>query len=336
VPAPSPGDLHAEAIVIDAVCPLAADRRYLGWYREGGVTVTVPTVATTESAQSTFRTIAGWKRAIAADPTLMPIRRAGDVTAAKSAGRMGIALHFQGTAPIEDDLDLVEVYKELGVGVIGLCYNVKNRVGDGADERTDCGLSHFGVALVKRLNEAGVIVDCSHTGLRTSLDAIEVSRQPVVLSHSNPCGIHRSRRNVPDELIKAIAATGGIIGTAGFPAFLGTETRPTLDRFIDAIAYVADLVGIDHTGLGMDYYLGQHEVLPQEQAQAMYDDAVAAGVWRADTYPPPPHYYPEGISTPRTLPKLTARMLRRGFGTDEIRKVLGLNWMRLYRTIWGE
>src|SRR5262245_34782941 len=100
MPDPSPAELHAEAIVLDAVCPLAADRRYLGWYREGGVTVTVPTVGSTDSARATFRTIAGWKRAFATDSTLMPIHRAGDVTAAKSTGRLGIALHFQGTDPI--------------------------------------------------------------------------------------------------------------------------------------------------------------------------------------------------------------------------------------------
>jgi len=180
-----------------------------------------------------------------------------------------------------------------------------------------------------------VIVDCSHTGVRTSLDAVEVSERPVVLSHSNPQGVHPSRRNVPDELITAVAATGGLIGTGGFPAFLGNDPRPSLDRFIDAIAYVADLVGIDHTGLGLDYFLGQHGVAPLEQARAAHHAAVEAGVWHAATYPPPPYHYPEGISTPRTLPNLTARLLQRGFTTDEVRAVLGRNWMRVYREVWG-
>lgn len=328
-------EVHAEAIVIDAVCPLAQDRRYLDWYREGGVTVTVPTVASTDSAPVTMRSLAAWKRTLATDSSLAPIRTAADVTAARDAGKMGILLHFQGTDPIEDDLDLIDLYKDLGVGIIGLCYNVKNRVGDGAEERTDCGLSRFGVALVKRLNEAKVIVDCSHTGIRTSLEAVEVSDAPVVLSHSNPRGLHESQRNVPDELIKAIAQSGGVIGTAGFPSFLGDEPKPTLDRFIDAIAYVADLVGIDHTGLGIDYYRGQHEVAPLETAQQMYESAVARGIWQPGTYPPPPHHYPDGIATPRQLPNLTTRMLERGFSREDAEKVLGQNWMRVYRTVWG-
>lgn len=303
--------------------------------REGGVTVTVPSVAGTDPAAATMRSIARWKRLIAADPTLAAIHGTADIEAAKASGRMGILLHFQGTGPIEDDLDLIDLYKELGVGVIGLCYNVRNRVGDGAEERTDSGLSRFGLALVRRLNETRVIVDCSHTGVRTSLEAAEVSHAPVVASHSKPRGLHPSPRNVPDDLIKAIAETGGVVGTAGFPSFLGTETKPTLDRFIDAISYVADLAGIDHTALGIDYYRGQHEVASPERAQAHYDAALRAGIWQPGTYPPPPHHHPDGIATPRDLPNLTARMLERGFTVDDVTKVLGLNWMRVYHAVWG-
>ncbi len=334
MPEVNAAEVHAEAIVIDAVCPLARDRRYLDWYREGGVTLTVPSVSGTDSAAGAMRSIAGWKRTIAADPTLAPVHGAADIEAAKAAGRMGIAMHFQGTDPIEDDLDLIDLYKELGVGIIGLCYNTKNRVGDGAEERTDSGISRFGIALVRRLNETRVIVDCSHTGVRTSLEAVEVSEAPVVATHSNPRGLHPSLRNIPDDLIKAIADTGGVVGTAGFPSFLGSETKPTLDRFIDAIAYVADLVGIDHTGLGIDYYLGQHEVCPLEQAQKNYDELIRSGIWQAGTYPPPPHHYPDGISTPRDLPNLTTRLLERGFTADDVTKVLGANWMRVYRAVW--
>jgi membrane dipeptidase len=330
-----PRALHASAIVIDAVCPLLQQRRYLDWYMAGGVTVAAPTVASSEGAGAALRTIAGWKRAIADDPRLMQVRAATDISAAKAAGRLGILLHFQGADPIEDDLDLVHAYKDLGVGVIQLCYNVKNRVGDGADERTDAGLSYFGVDLVKRLNAARVVVDCAHTGLRTSLDAIATSAAPVVISHGNPRALHESRRNLPDELIRAIAGSGGVIGAVGFPGFVGPEQRPTLDRFIDHIAYMADLVGIDHVGLGIDYYLGQHPVTPEDEARRQYEAWIASGRWRPGTYPPPPHHYPEGIATPRELPALTARLVARGFAAEDVRKVLGENWRNVWRAVWG-
>jgi membrane dipeptidase len=332
---PDPRALHASAIVVDAVCPLLQDRRYLDWYIAGGVTVAAPTVASSEGARDALRAIAGWKRAIADDPRLVQVTTAADAGTAKAAGRLGLLLHFQGADPIEDDLDLVHAYKDLGVGVIQLCYNVKNRVGDGADERTDAGLSYFGVDLIKRLNAARVVVDCAHTGVRTSLDAVATSTAPVVISHGNPRALHESRRNLPDELIRAIAGSGGVIGVVGFPGFVGPEPRPTLDRFIDHIAYMAELTGIDHVGLGIDYYLGQHPVTPEDAARRQYEAWIASGRWRPGTYPPPPHHYPDAIATPRELPALTARLLARGFAPDDVRKVLGGNWLRVWRAVWG-
>lgn len=327
--------LHRSAVVIDAVCPLLQDHRYIDWYIDGGASVAVPTMASSEPAAAALAAIARWKRTIAGDARLIQVASAAAIEAAKAAGRTGVLLHFQGADPVEGDLDLVHAYKDLGVGVIQLCYNVKNRVGDGADERTDAGLSFFGVDLVKRLNEARVVVDCSHTGVQTSLDAIAASERPVVISHGNPRALHHSRRNLPDDLIRAVAQSGGVIGAVGFPGFVSNDARPTLDRFIDHIAYMVDLVGVDHVGLGIDYYLGQSGVADDAAARRQYEEWVASGKWRPGTYPPPPHHYPAGIETPRTLPALTRRLVERGFAGDDVRKILGLNWLRVWRAVWG-
>jgi len=327
--------LHSESIVIDAVCPLVATKPLVDWYKEGGVTMIAPTMATVEGLSATMRVIAGWKAFIRSRVDLIQIETAHDVEDAKRNGKLGILLHLQGGDPLEDDPELAHLYKELGVGIIQLCYNVRNRVGDGADERTDSGLSYFGVKVVAALNSARVIVDCAHTGVRTSLDAIEVSTRPVVVSHGNARAIRDSVRNLPDHLIKAIGQSGGVIGVVGFPAFLGESPRPTLDHFIDHLSYIADLIGIDHVGLGIDYYAGQWPVMDDAEAKRLYDKYVADGLWRPGTYPPPPHYYPAGIETPKTLPALTERLLDRGFDVESIKKVLGLNWLRVYRTVWG-
>src|ERR1039458_227394 len=234
--------IHKASIVIDGTCPLVMDHpTYIDWYREGGTTAIAPTVGGWESARNTLTTLSKWTRLLATRDDLITVRRAADVELAKRTGKMGIFLHFQGTDPIEGDLDLVYMYKALGVGVMQLTYNVKNRVGDGCEERTDAGLSKFGVSLVRRLNEAKVIVDCSHTGHRTSLDAIEHSTAPVILSHANARAVHDNRRNVRDELIKAIANSGGIIGANGFPAFVAKGTRPSVQQFIAHIDHVAEL-----------------------------------------------------------------------------------------------
>jgi membrane dipeptidase len=121
----------------------------------------------------------------------------------------------------------------------------------------------------------------------------------------------------------------------GFPAFVANSTKPTLDQFIDHIAYIANLVGIDHTGLGIDYYPNMDSASKLEDAKAYYKYSIDNGRWRADAYPPPPHIYPTGIESPRTLENLTVRLAERGFSDNDIRKVLGGNWMRVYREVWG-
>jgi membrane dipeptidase len=328
--------LHRDSIVIDAVCPLARDRQYLDWYRQGGATAVAPTIASGQSASETLRLLGDWLRFMREDDGVLHVKRAQDIERAKQTGTLGIIFHLQGTDPIENDVNLVDAYKELGVGMIQLTYNVKNRVGDGGSERTDSGLSYFGLEFVKRCNEARVIVDCSHTGYRTTMDAIEASTRPVVFSHGNPKAVKDSPRNLRDDQIKAAAATGGLVGVVGYPAFVSDSPRPTLGQLIDHIDYNVRLVGIDHVGIGMDYYLGQHPVADLAEAKAMYDAAVASGRWRPETYPPPPYYYPEGVGTPKELPNLTKGLLERGYTAGDVKKILGENWMRVFKEVWGE
>ena len=327
--------LHEDAILIDDVCPLLADKRYLGLYQEGGFTAVAPTVAIYENAWQTLKELGAWHAFVARDPSLVVVRRAADIEAAKKAGKLGLILHFQNTDPVENDLNLVNAYKELGVGVMQLCYNVQNRIGAGATERGDRGLSVFGEAFIARCNEAGVLIDCSHTARQTTLDAIAASRQPVIFSHANPKGVFDTPRNIDDVQIRAVADKGGVIGVVGFPQFLGNETRPTLDRYIDHIAYLINVAGAEHVCLGIDYFRYQHPVATEQDARAMYDAAIASGKWTREAYPPPPYYYPEGIETPRTIVNLTRRLLARDFDEMTIRQVYGLNLLRVYRDVWG-
>jgi membrane dipeptidase len=330
----NPESVHQDSIVIDGVCPLADDSAYLNWYREGGVTALAPTVGGTADARNTLPALAAWQRRLEECEDLLLVRRASDIRMAKESGRVGIYFHLQGTDPIEDQLDLIDLYKTLGVGIVQLTYNVRNRVGDGCEERTDAGLSRFGVKVIERLNRARVMVDCSHTGLRTSLEAIECSAAPVVLSHSNVAALQPSARNVSDALIEAIGRSGGLVGIAGFPSMVAQSPAPTLDQFIAHIDAVVERVGIQHVGLGIDYYSGQSGVASDAEAMRTYEAFVRAGLWSA-AYPPPPHRYPAGIETPRTLLNLTRRLLERGYEEAAVRKILGENWLRVMRAVWG-
>ncbi len=328
-------ELHADAIVIDTTCPLARIHKYLDWYREGGATAIAPTITgASGNARSGFAMIGGWHRYVRERNDALIVHQAEDIEQAKREGKVGLILHCQGTVIVEDEIDLLDTYHEAGLRVVQLCYNTKNLVGDGASERTNSGLSYFGLRLVERCTALGLLVDCSHTGHRTSMDAVEASNAPVVITHANARAVQNNGRNVEDELIKAIADCRGIVGTVGFPPFLTWDGQPTLDHFIDDIVYKADLVGIDHTGIGIDYYEGQYPVEEDETAMARYRKRLETGQWRAEEYPPPPYKFPEGIETPRTLGPLTDRLVKRQFSEDDIRKVLGLNWMRVYREVW--
>lgn len=333
-----PERLHADAIVIDGTCPLARAHRYLDWYKEGGVTAAVVTAGGVWShvgAGETLKGLGSWLRLVRSRDDLLLAERASDIEAAKRDGRMALVLHFQGTEPFEETLDLVAAYEKLGVRMVQLTYNVRNRVGDGCEERTDSGLSRFGVDLVRRLNEHRIVVDCSHTGFRTSMEAFAVSSAPTVFSHANVRRVYDCPRNITDEQIKAAAATGGLVGINGFPYFVDATGRPTLDAYIAHIDYVATLVGIDHVAVSMDFYQGMAAAASTAEAERYHTQSVGSGRWSRESYPPPPHHYPAGLGDPREMPNLTRRLLERGYAPEDVRKIIGENWMRVFRQVWG-
>jgi membrane dipeptidase len=320
--------LHERAIVIDAVCPLMRQPEHWGEWIRGGTTLAIPTIASTEDSQSAFGKIALWYQWLREHSGKIAfVSRAGDIARAKKERKLGVTFHFQDTLPLDRNVGLVEVYQRLGVRMIQLTYNQKNFVGDGATERTDAGLSDFGVKVVREMERVGILVDLSHTGYRTTMDALEMATRPLVFSHSNVRKIAENRRNIWDDQIKAVAAKGGMVGINGFPPFVKKGAQPTLADFVDHIDYVAQLVGIDHVGLALDYY-GQGNA-------ADYAEALRSGRWRADEYPPPPHIYPHGIEDASGFPNITRELLRRGYRDEDVLKVLGGNWVRVFGEVWG-
>ncbi len=328
---------HRELMVIDGTCPLASVTRYIDWYIEGGVDVISPTVGAWQRSPEALERIGALLGLIRRRDDLTLVTTGDEARRAKQAGQAGLVFHLQGTNPLDENLRFVEVYKRLGVGIIQLTYNTENAVGFGAQVDVDDGLKPFGRSVVAACNDAKVIVDVSHTGHRTSMEAIAASAAPVILSHANPAAVFatESERNVSDELISAIADNGGIMGITGYPGFLGGGTRPSIECFIEHIDHVVQVGGIDCVALGIDYYQGQHPVMDDEAALANYQQLVADGTWQGNDYPPPPYYYPAGIETPRTLPNLTAKLIERGYSDTDLAKIMGGNWLRMYDTIWG-
>ncbi len=327
--------LHAESIVMDMTCPLLNDPDYWDWWREGGVTVAAPSVNIGDSVDGTTRFLGSWLRHLRENADrLLHITTVDDIFEAKKQGKLGILFHFQNTLPFERDLNMLEVYHRLGVRIIQLAYNEKNFVGNGCEERSDDGLSRFGIRAIQEMNRLGIVIDGAHTGLRTTWDALEHSSRPVVVSHGNARAVCDNERNLPDDLIRAIAQQGGTVGLVGFPAFVkrGVD-HPTVDDLVDHCDHICQLTGsADTVTLGIDYYHGMVGVAKDpERALREYEARIKAGVWRRENYPPPPHHYPKGLDDPRGMPNLTVAFKRRGYSDADVRKVLGENWIRVFR-----
>jgi len=208
-------------------------------------------------------------------------------------------------------------------------------VGCGCSEEADTGLTPFGEKMIAELNRLGMVVDCAHTGYRTTMEAIEASKKPVIISHGNARAICGSRRNLPDDIIKAISLNGGVIGINGYPAFVANKARPTLDDYLDHVDYMVKLVGADHICIGMDYYEYQAGVMDEATARMTYDFLVSSGAWKPEEYPPPPWYYPEGIEMPEKFSNLTTGLLKRGYSEKDVESILGLNIIRVFRESWS-
>ncbi|WP_134698670.1 dipeptidase [Ammoniphilus sp. YIM 78166] len=330
-------ELHKEAIVIDATCPLGAVDHYYKRWIEGGVTVMIPTIAANHSCRETIGRIAAWHRTIEThSDELLLVTSVDDIYRAKKERKLGVIFHFQDSLPIEGDLNLLTIYRQLGVRIIQLCYNVRNFIGDGCDERTDSGLSQFGVSAVKEMNRLGIVIDLSHTGYQTTMEVMKISEKPVIFSHSNVYQLCPSPRNIKDDQIKAVAEKDGVIGIVGFPAFVSKSDTPTVDNYVDHIDYIAKLVGVRHVGIGIDYYEGMDGIASMEEATKIYDQLITSGKWKAESYPPPPWKYPSGIEDPSKFPNLTKALLKRGYSEEHVLQILGGNFIRVYEEVWAK
>lgn len=315
-----------KTIYLDATSPLLQPRE-LGKYLPGVVAGGIDAVFTTAGAIEDFRTtmeiIANWLEIERAGKQKIRIARSvADIRAAKAAGETAIVFHFQGADPIEDELDFVNVFHGVGLRAMQLTYNPRNRLGDGCFEPTDAGLSKFGRKVIRRMEDLAMAVDLSHAGARTALEATEAATRPVVVTHANARALFDTPRNISDDLIRAVAASGGAIGVCAAPFFLTREKQATLDMLIDHVAYIADLVGIAHVGLGFDF------------ADEDEDDYVYFG-YDERYIPMPPWNFPVGIASHAEAGNVRAALKARGFSDDEVTGVLGENFLAVFERIWG-
>jgi len=323
-------------LIIDLVSPLIAREKYIKEYQKGGFTVVGVTLAVSDGYDKTMKTISEWdERFKARGNELLLIRKVDDIHIAYEQDKLGIVFHFQNSNPLDDNIDLVDEYYARGVRVMQLTYNAKNSFGSGCEVKIDTGLTELGHLLVQRMNKVGMLIDVSHAGHKTALDIITASKKPVILSHTNAYALCPSDRNAPDDLLKAIAKSNGVIGLNAFsPLITKNAPQASLDQLLDNLDYIVKLVGIDHVSLGLDYYTGQWPYVTDEEAIRNYNLNIKKGVWNAKTYPKPPHKYASGIETPDKIKNLKPALLKRGYSEEDVEKILGKNLIRVFAEVW--
>jgi len=333
--------VHDRLIVIDASDPLISlpkppeiKQNLFDLYKKGGVTVAFASVGS-NSLEETLRYMSWVAKNMLNDPKMMLIKSVADIHEAKKQGKLGIMYQFQVMAAMEGDIERAWMFKQAGVGIMQMTYNPKNAFGYGSAEKNDLGLTPKGRDLIKVMNQAKIIVDVAHGGVKTALDTIAASEKVVVCSHGNSRAVVNSPRNFPDEVLKAVGQKGGVVGVVGYPDFVSTKKRPTMDDMIRMTDHIVELVGIDHVAVGMDYWIGQAGIASDELATKMYKFMIASGEWSAETYPPPPWWFPEGIETPDKLANLTGALLARGYKEQDVAKIWGGNWLRVMKQVWG-
>lgn len=251
----------------------------------------------------------------------VPLRGVADVDRAFAEGKLAVGFDIEGMHSLQGRTDAISLYHDLGVRWMALVYNRANECGSGVHDAVDGGLTAFGREVVREMDRVGMLKCLSHTGYRTAMDVLTGSDRPCVFSHSNALALKRHARNIPDELIQACAATGGVIGVNGIDIFLGhAGAEPQL--MVEHIDHIVQQVGIDHVGIGLDAGYMTSEELASELANRDY--------W------PPGNEYEQVIECvqPEAVATVIAGLQARGYARAELAQVMGLNMRRVAQAVW--
>lgn len=320
--------LHQEVLVWDMVFPIEPwcgnDYQKLSRYHASGFDlVSLCLAGDNHNISEAIQRIGSARREILNHPDqYVFVDKAEDCLKAKAEGKLAIFFHCEGTRCFERNLDMVEVFYTLGIRHTLLAFNNSNCAGGGCAETNDGGLSRYGRRLIREMERVGMMVDLSHTGRKTGMDAMEIATRPMIYSHSVADAVNAHYRNLTDEQIKACAQTGGVIGMSGSNGYLGdaTSDNETIFKHID---YIAELVGPEHIGLGLDLVF----------------DSKALNDWvktRPEEWPgaEDPDWPGFSYAVPEQIPALTQVMLDHGYSEQHIKGILGENWLRVCQQVW--
>ncbi|MDT9598131.1 dipeptidase [Sphingosinicella rhizophila] len=295
-------------------------------FRASGITA-FHVASGTRDYESTLVYMAGWQGFAGRNGDVFTlVGRAEDIDEAKRDGKCAVIMGIQNSEHFRTPAD-VKAFYQLGQRCSQLTYNSQNRIGAGSTERVDGGVTDFGVEIIKAMNEVGMLIDVSHSGDRTTLDAIEISSKPIAFTHSNCRALVNHPRVKTDEAIRALAKKGGVMGMTGVRNFVSATEPTDVTHVVNHIDHAVKLVGIDHVGIGSDADLHGYDAMSPDQiarTKANYKDSYAFRE-KIDT---------DGFDHPLKMFDLTEELIRRNYSDANIKAILGGNFRRLLGSTW--
>lgn len=321
--------------------PIIDGLQYANWserifrqMREGGLAAIHATICYHENFRETAANISAWHRRFERHADLiLHGRTAADVVKAQREGRTAIFFGFQNCSPIEDDIGLVEICHQLGARFMQLSYNNQSLLASGCYEAEDSGITRMGREVIVEMNRVGLVVDMSHSGERSTLQAIEISDRPIAITHANPAFWHPAKRNKSDAVLKALGETGGIIGFSLYPHHLRGGSACRLEEFCAMAARTAERFGVTHLGLGSDLCQDQPDEVVAWMRNGRWTKRTDHGEGSAAQpgFPPQPDWFRDN----RDFGKIAAGLSAVGFSAEEVAGIMGGNWLRFFEASFG-
>jgi membrane dipeptidase len=335
--------LWRRAVVVDCnlAPPVASDtfpqpEESLAVARSSGVSAIKTSIGGfNASFEDTLAELAFFQRLIEAHPQVFAqIRAAADIEAAKRAGKVGIIFSFESVAALEDKLDRIDLFRNLGVRVMQLSYNLPSPFGAGVLSPQEAGLTELGREAIARMNAAGVALDLSHANPATTAGALDASSKPVLITHAGCSAVHPHPRNKTDEQLRAIAQSGGVVGIYDLFYLAPAPRQPNLDDYLAHMAHALDVCGEDHVGIGSDTAFDSFALSDEDRAQWLAEtqrrrDAGVAAPEEDGRLP-----LTLGLNRADRALVIADGLMRRGYRARAVEKVLGANFVRAFTEIW--
>lgn len=297
--------------------------------REGGVDAVHVTIAYHENFRETVANMEQWNSFFERFPDLIFLGRTGDdVRLARETNRTAIFYGFQNPSPMEDDIRLIEILQTLGARFMQLTYNNQSLLATGCYEENDPGVTRMGKQVIEEMNRVGLVVDMSHSAERSTLEAMEISTRPIVVTHANPHFWAPALRNKSDAILKGLGDTGGMLGFSMYPHHLKAKGDCTLPSFCQMIADCADKMGVDHIGIGSDLCQNHPDSVVEWMRVGRWTKKIDYGEGSASNagFPDMPPWFNDN----RDFSTIEQGLLKIGFNLQDTAKIMGNNWLRFF------